>query len=166
MQFLSETGCAEWCERHGYLKPDKLRDLGVPPGYAQHSFEIPAGAGPRVAFCRALWHIADAGDVTERLLWIKGWGIGISSEHMPLFYSLRRALGENRPLIEMPGQLISPADTDDGLSMLIVAGIFSWDAWVYSSSGIFIELSNDEVGAVYEPAVLQRSWKDGWPSNH
>ena len=46
MQFLSEAECAEWCERHGYPKPDNLRDLGAPPGYSQHDFEIPAGAGP------------------------------------------------------------------------------------------------------------------------
>ena len=76
---------------------------------------------------------------------------------MPLFKTLRRALGEERELIEIPGHLIEPSETKHGLSLLIVACLFLWDGWLYSRSGVVIEVSNDEVGTVYEPSRTQRS---------
>jgi hypothetical protein len=124
-------------------------------GYTKYDFTIPNDAGRRVALCRLLWDLADDDAVTERLLWMIGWSVW--EEHMPLFKTLRRALGEERELIEIPGHLIDPAESDDGLSLLIVACQFLWDGWLYSRSGVVVEVSNDEVGAVYEPSSTQRS---------
>jgi len=75
---------------------------------------------------------------------------------MPLFKTLRRALGEERALIEIPGHLIEPSEAADGLSLLLVTCLFLWDGWLYSRSRVVIEVSNDEVGTVYEPANSPR----------
>ena len=94
--------------------------------------------------------------VTERLLWMTGWSAWPTEEHIPLFKTLRRALGEERELIEIPGHLIDPSETEHGLSLLVVACLFLWDGWLYSRSGVVIEVSNDEVGTVYQPANSPR----------
>ena len=162
MRFLTADECAEWCERNGYPPPSVFRGRDEHhwrEGYRRHDFSIPSDAGQRIALCRLLWDLADDEAGTERLLWMLGWSVW--EEHMPLFKTLRRALGEPRELIEIPGHLIEPSEAADGLSLLIVASLFLWDAWLYSRSGVVIELSNDEVGAVYEPAgVPGRDWRD------
>ncbi len=66
---------------------------------------------------------------------------------MPLFTRFRQALGERRPLIEAPGHLVTPAEADDGLSILIVSLQFVWDCHILTASGrdaIFV--SHDEFG--------------------
>jgi hypothetical protein len=139
------------CERQGRPPPTSKFRAGH-EGYTPYEFTIPNDAGERVALCRLLWDLADDDAVTERLLWLVGWSVWPTGEHMPLFKTLRRALGEERELIEIPGHLIDPSEAEHGLSLLIVTCLFLWDGWLYSRSGVVIELSNDEVGTVYEPS--------------
>ena len=73
---------------------------------------------------------------------------------MPLFTKWRAAFGEARTLVEAPGQLVQERDDNDGLSALIVAGLFLWDCWVYSERGIILEVSHDERWSVYKPRDL------------
>ena len=73
----------------GYPLPDQLS--GAPGGYTSYNFAIPSDAGERVQLCRILWESAGETDTTERLLWITGWSVWPSGEHMPLFKLTRRA---------------------------------------------------------------------------
>ena len=155
MRFLTDAQCVEWCQQRGSLLPDKLSS-GACGGYSHHNFVIPSDAGQRVQLSRLLWEIADEIHATERLVWIRGWSVWPSGEHMPLFKMLRRALGEERELIEVPGHVVEPSDANHGLSVLVLACLFLWDCWLYSGSGVIIEIHNDEGGTVYEPAGTHR----------
>jgi len=54
---------------------------------------------------------------------------------MPLFTRFREALSERRPLIEAAGHLVTPAETDDAVSIIATALLFIWDCYGISSSG-------------------------------
>ena len=54
---------------------------------------------------------------------------------MPLFTRFREAFGEHRPLIEAPGHLVTPSETDDAVSIISTALLFMWDCYGISSSG-------------------------------
>lgn len=66
---------------------------------------------------------------------------------MPLFTRFRLALGESRPLIDAPGHLLTPADVEDAVSIVVVSLQFFWNCHILTSSGrdaVFV--SHDEVG--------------------
>lgn len=154
MRFLTKTGCAEWCDRHVFPLPDTMHAVAEAQAFVATPFAIPSDAGARVQLCRLLWDLA-GGTASERLLWITDWGAWPSQAHMPLFKLARRALGEDREPIQIPGHLIEPSEADDGLSLFIVSCLFLWDAWLYTPSGVIVEISNDEVGTLYESAKAQ-----------
>jgi hypothetical protein len=53
---------------------------------------------------------------------------------MPLFTKFREALGEQRPLIEAPGHLVTPAEAGDAISIITVALLFIWNCHALSAS--------------------------------
>jgi hypothetical protein len=66
---------------------------------------------------------------------------------MPFFTRFRQAFGEDRPLIEAPGHLVTPEEVEDALSILVVSVQFCWDCHVLSAAGrdaVFV--SHDEYG--------------------
>lgn len=76
---------------------------------------------------------------------------------MPLFTRLREAFGESRPLIEAPGQLITPAELDGGISVLIVALWFVWDCTVLPARlGPVFVCSHDEWASFFVPPEYDR----------
>jgi hypothetical protein len=151
MQFLNPTECNEWCQRHGFLPPDQFKRLIKTKPLPVHEFNIPCDAGRRVTMSRALWKFVAHAEEHEQLIWMVEWGVWLANEHMPLFDRLRSSFGETRPLIEAPGQVVQPNEEEDGLSFLVIAAVFLWDCWVYSTSGAIAMLSHDEFGMVYEP---------------
>src|SRR5690242_14391522 len=80
---------------------------------------------------RVLDWMSGGGDM---LLWLRHWYVWPNMQHMPLFTRLREAVGEHRPLIEAPGQLITPSERDDGVSVLALAMWFLWDCTILSES--------------------------------
>jgi hypothetical protein len=83
----------------------------------------------------------------ELLLWIGDWAVWPFSQHMPLFERLRQAFGEERPLNEAPGHLLTPDEAEDSVSIIAVALLFIWDCHILTSSGqdaAFV--SHDEIG--------------------
>jgi hypothetical protein len=75
---------------------------------------------------------------------------------MPLFTRFREAFGERRPLIETPGHLLNPDETDDALSIMSVSLLFLWNCHVLSGSGRdAVFTSHDEFGwlASRDPAI-------------
>jgi hypothetical protein len=148
MEFLNSDQCSEWCRSHGFASPTALLKSTKAKFRAQYDLKIPKDAGKRIILCRFLWDLT-AIDRSERLVWISGCGAWPSEEHMPLFYRLREALGEKRYVRDAPGHLISMQEDDDGFSIFIVAALFLWDCWLYSNTAI-IEITNDEVGTIYQ----------------
>ena len=149
MRFASRVESAAWCAARGHLMPSTPSAFPAEESHWRHEFRIPEDAGARVALCRALWSHADQQDKVERLLYIDEWGVWPSGEHPPLFASLRARFGENRSLMDAPGQIFSADETDDGLSFLIVCVLFLWDCWLFGSAGNLLVLSHDEYGLAF-----------------
>jgi hypothetical protein len=138
MRILSNEECVEWCRERGYPTYESPghtvpRASERPENFHSVEFRTPADSGRRVWLARELLSLLNP--KPELLLWIGDWSVWPTCEHMPLFGRLRAALGENRPLIEAPGHVLSPADADDALSLLVLSMLFSWGAHVIHGSG-------------------------------
>jgi hypothetical protein len=82
---------------------------------------------------------------SEMLLWLDNWGVWPSSQHLPLFSRFREALGEQRPLIESPGHLITGNEYEDAVSIIAVSLLFFWDCHGLAGSGRdAFKISHDE----------------------
>lgn len=166
MKFLNYQECAAWCSARrfptrqigGYIvgpHPD-LRS----PEFHFVDFTPPSESGRKVWFAKFLYSLVDP--FPELLLWLGDWAVWPSSQHMPLFTRIREALGEQRPLIEAPGNLAMPADAEDAISIMAVSLLFVWNCHVLTASGrdaIFI--SHDEFGwfASRDAAVAESARK-------
>lgn len=95
--------------------------------------KYPADSGAKVSLARYLFSLVAKDE--ETLLLVDDWAVWPSSQHMPLFTRFREALGEHRPLIEAPGHLVTPSQTDDAVSIVSTALLFIWDCYGISSSG-------------------------------
>jgi hypothetical protein len=150
MRFLTPDECVTWCLQRGY--PAGSREgytIPVadkhPAGFHFAEFSHPADSGKKVRLARFLYSLIDP--APELLLWLGDWGVWPSSQHMPLFTRFRQAFGEQRPLIDTPGHLVTPAEADDAISIITVSLQFIWDCDIITVSGrdvIFI--SHDEYG--------------------
>ncbi len=147
MQLLSKDECRSWASQHGFRVNESFRHPIANEVAERLDFLIPSDTGARVALARALWENTGAG--AETLLWITDWGVWPSGEHPPLADAARRGLGVDRPLIEAPGHLVTPAESDAGMSILVLSILFLWDCWVLpigNRPSAFI--SHDEFGLV------------------
>jgi hypothetical protein len=79
------------------------------------------------------------------------WSVWPSGEHLPLARRLRQSLGEHRELAEAPDCLSEVSESDDTLSLLVVAIYFLWDCWFCGDTGPVAYLSHGEVGTIGEP---------------
>jgi hypothetical protein len=61
--------------------------------------------------------------------------VAIQSAHAAFHSFSREAVGERRNLIETPGHLVTPSETDDAVSIISAALLFIWDYYGISSSG-------------------------------
>ncbi len=155
MRFLTAEECRDWCERHDF--PVRKSSSGVPRPDLHSSLDFLAldhspDSGVKVALSRNV--VDQALQYGPTLVWVTEWSVWPSSEHLALFARLRAALGERRKLIDVPGHVIDQADRDDGISVLLLALIFSWDCYVFSSKDapVFFT-SHDEVTGFFIPAT-------------
>ena len=137
MRCLTGQECADWCRDHKYPVVDSGK-YGRPAPSMQghyHYFPLayPRDSGAKVELSIAVlnWIV----DSHEFLLWIDDWAVWPSFQHMPLFMRFREALGENRPLIDAPGHLLSKNEFDDAVSVLATSLLFLWDCHVFSDRG-------------------------------
>ena len=107
-------------------------------------------SGKKIALAKAV--MAWALETGPALIHVTEWGVWPSSEHMPLYATLRRALGDDRTLISAPGHLVSPDEREDGTSVLALALLFFWDVYVQPTAGgpVFFA-SHDEYAGFYLP---------------
>jgi hypothetical protein len=150
MQSLTEEQCLDWVRSRGHRFDGEPGFYHLQPSdYRTIRFDIPSDAGRRVALARLLWEALGASQ-PETLLWVTGWSIWPSGEHMPLAASLRRDLGEGRPLAIAPGHVFRIGEDDDAISLLTVACLFLWDCYLLAPSGeLALFLSHDEFAVVH-----------------
>jgi hypothetical protein len=116
-----------------------------PPEFQRVEFPLPKDSGRKVWLARFLYGLVDPSP--ELLMWLGDWAVWPSNQHMPLFSRFRQAFGENRPLIDAPGHLVTREEADDAISILAVSMLFYWDCHVLTASGrdvLFV--SHDEFG--------------------
>ncbi len=115
---------------------DQLRGLAGP-------FATPPDSGVKTDLSRDLVRLL-LGE--ERVsLYISGWSIWPSAEHLDLFYGYRRSLGETRLLIEAPVHVFEPSEQDQLVSVLCLVFYFVWDAWAFDLRGrALLRISHDE----------------------
>jgi len=155
MQFLTKEQCLAWASKEdlAFDQTPSYRDLEK-VGVHKMRFATPADAGARVALARTLWN--SLSDRSERLVWITEWGVWPSSEHMPLYKSLRQAFGDKRSLMDAPGHLFQLGEDDNGLSFFIVAALFFWDVYLLGTGGdVAAFLSHDEFCIVVSREAAQ-----------
>ncbi|TWT78003.1 hypothetical protein Pla123a_18020 [Posidoniimonas polymericola] len=135
MKFLAPSEWQAWCvgsgvplRQAGWLRPD----LTVDP---YHVVDIPIDldAGRKVYLAGELCSLVKPSPQT--LLLLDDWAVWSEMHRMPLFTRFRAALGEERPLIEAPGHLVSEVDRDDALSIVTAALLFSWDCYGIADGG-------------------------------
>lgn len=134
MKFIRDIDCVTWCPERAYPTWETTDHHGAsqrPAGFHFVPIKIPASSTVKVWLAGVLHDLVTP--APETLLWIPVWGV--FAQHMPLFARLRAALGESRPLIEIPGHLLSSGDRDDAISLILVALEFSWDLHLVSSAG-------------------------------
>jgi hypothetical protein len=131
MKFLTYRECADWCAQHGFptrqfeghvVGPDL--DLKSQPFHFA-DFPHPANSGQKVRLARFLYSLVQ--ESPELLIWISDWDIWPSSQHLPLFTRFRQAFGEQRPLNEAPGHLVTPDEADDAVSIISISLLFIWN---------------------------------------
>jgi hypothetical protein len=115
------------------------------PTFHFAQFTLPVDSGKKVWFAKFLYSLVEPS--TELLIWLGDWSVWPSGQHMPLFARFRQSFGETRPLIETPGHLLTPDETDDAISIISVSLLFVWDCHVLAASGRdAVFFSHDEYG--------------------
>jgi hypothetical protein len=153
MRCLSYTECRDWCRRHCY--PVHQDDYNRPEPFLRETFKwfpvaYPTDSGKKVNLAR---RVVQESNLTQGgLLWIVEWSVWPSSEHMPLFAQFRRAFGETKPLIDMPGHFVGPEEVDDAVSILALSLLFIWDCYLLpAATGPAFFCSHDEFAGFHVP---------------
>jgi hypothetical protein len=75
------------------------------------------------------------GEWEECLLWVTLWGVWASGEDWPAYYAARGNRGERLSLVEKPGHLFSPKETEDLREFLGHILRNAWNATVLVKRG-------------------------------
>ena len=148
MQFLTADEAFEWC-RTNEFPLEAIDDYPAPPMGSSFRFAIPTDAGKRVALATALWESV-ALSTSEVLVWVTFAGAWPSGECRPLAEAARSAWGATETLNEQPGHLVRIGESEEGLSLLVLATLFLWDCWILpiaSNHALFV--SHDEYAVAY-----------------
>lgn len=85
------------------------------------------------------------------LVWLSDFVVWESSSHLPLLSRWRESFGERRALVDAPGHLFGPDESDDAVSIIVMALEFFWDAVIVGTSGTrVVRLSHDEYLDVWD----------------
>ena len=135
MRFLTPEQWQAWCverqfplRKGGSIRPDIIADE-----FHRADLPYPKDSGKKVSLAHRLFSLV-ASD-SDTLILLDSWSVWPSSEHLPLFIRFREAFGENRPLVEAPGHLVTPIDADDAISVISTSLLFVWDCYGISFTG-------------------------------
>lgn len=106
-------------------------------------YSIPPDSGRKTALSRLFAYLLLR--TSHVCIYVPGWGVWGSSEHLDLFYGYRRSFGESRTLMEAPVHVFQRGEEDTFISILSMALYFVWDAWIFDSGGkAVVRISHDE----------------------
>ena len=84
---------------------------------------------------------------SQFLVFLTGWGVGLTPERMEQFDRFRLAHGQTRRLIDAPGHLFDCPGFDSAVELVALTARFGWDCHVVTRKRkrqLF--LSHDEFG--------------------
>ena len=141
MKFLTKNDAIQWCRENQINLDDQERPA---LDTTLKDFKIPSDAGQRVALVNTQFQeIWEEGEI---LIWIREWSVWESGERLHIFNRFRQSYGESRLLNEIPAQLISKNEYEDGLSIVTLAVLFLWDCYVLTKGRQVLFYSHDEYG--------------------
>jgi len=77
-------------------------------------------------------------------VYLTGWSLRPTAEHLDLLYGYRRSTGEMRPLSEAPLHVFDRSESDALASILCLVFYFALEAWVFDAEGsTMIRFSHD-----------------------
>ncbi|MGC2209689.1 MAG: hypothetical protein WA532_06210 [Candidatus Korobacteraceae bacterium] len=80
----------------------------------------------------------------EVCVYLTGWSLRPTAEHLDLLYGYRCSRGEMRPLSEAPLHVFDQSETDALASILCLVFYFALEAWVFDTQGkTVIRISHD-----------------------
>lgn len=145
MKIISEVRCQAWLSE--LFRESFDWDVAERTYSYSVTYAIPSDSGRKTALARALSAAIDCAG--EGLLWITEWGVFPSSENMPLFLGYRHSLGGDRSVSAAPGHLFTAQDLQAVECLLGLALYFFWDASVFASRSLWLQVSHDEVLSVH-----------------
>ena len=126
MRCITDSEISEWLRRYKIQKDPYHGEVG-PDYYLQ--FYAPDSHGDLDALTRHYFDRIISGSVA--LVHMTDWALYKPSE-MIAVTGIRSIHGENRWLIEAPGHLIGPDETELGISLFALSASFGWTAYLYS----------------------------------
>jgi len=119
-------------------------DIGMdsPGSLEVPTYRIPLDSGAKVALARRIaGALLNCGSA---LLWITGWGIWPSSEHLDLFDRYRLSFGETRSLGEAPIHLLEKSEEEILVSLISIGLFFIWDMELFDlERKLVVRVSHD-----------------------
>ena len=131
MQFLTDAEAAAWARGRTMLMPFGDRPERQPRLPSLRG-AFPHSANRIFAFSSYIASAITGGD--SCLLWITEYGVWPSSENTHLYYRLRESYGDHRLLHEAPAHLFLKHEADDLVTLLQLALLFGWDAYLLHDS--------------------------------
>jgi hypothetical protein len=153
MQFFTDAEAAAWARGRTMLMPFGDRPERQ-PRLPSLRCSFPQPANRLFAFSAYIASAITSGD--SCLLWITEYGVWPSSENLHLYYRLRESYGDHRLLHEAPAHLCLKHETDDLTTLLQLALLFGWDAYLLPDSDhLAVFCSHDEFVECYSRSTDQ-----------
>lgn len=130
MTFLTEAECQAWCKTRGIVFDRNPIHTLRARGSAIVA-QAPDRSSAQLELSRRLgsWLVGE-----DVLLWMTDWPFCTSVELLS-FESIRSRFGGRLPLIDQPGQVFPPGESDALIAMLFLVLAYRWDALLVCESG-------------------------------
>jgi hypothetical protein len=112
---------------------DLTADLSIHLQLVGGTYSTPVNSGAQVALSKLFAYLV-LRDVPV-CLYVTGWSVAPSTEHLDLFYGYRRSIGDVRLLMEAPFHVFEPTEQDALVSVLSMTLFFFWDVWMFDLTG-------------------------------
>ncbi|RPJ85913.1 MAG: hypothetical protein EHM18_08910 [Acidobacteria bacterium] len=143
MQCLTTTECTDWLDAHG-MGGFSPKTGPEDPIDGELLFAAPKEARTQANLARAL--VNWLGELDVLLLWITDWPF-YKPDEMAIALGLRKAHGEDRLVIEAPGQVFSLHEQDELIGWVHLLMSYGWDGHLYPFPfcGALFQTSHEDI---------------------
>jgi hypothetical protein len=143
MRFLSKEDSKIWCLNRSLGFDPYGESMLTKTFQAGARFLVPRDSGKIAALSSNFRRIT--GISNDALILVLGWGIFPSCENPDLFYRYRLSFGEERTLMEAPGNFISRNEDSSFASIVHLCMISFWDFWVIDADlPLVVRIDHDD----------------------